>query len=155
MPFVVGIPALVLCVLQLFLDTRERSQPPALADNRSAVEEAEARASQLLGHEVRLDVPHGAEPAAAREMAVGTARRELIVWGYFVGLIAAILLFGFRIAVPLFLLAFLRVFARASWRTALALSIAASLIMLLAFEHLLGTQLHSGFVTDWIVDWLF
>jgi hypothetical protein len=156
MTYVVGIPALGLCVLQLLLDLRERRRPAPVADERSALEEAEARASRLLGHEVRLDVTREpAAPMTADGDGAGTLRRELIVWGYFLGLIAAILLFGFRLAVPLFLVAFLRFFAKASWRMTLALSAAAAVAMLVAFERALGIQLHSGFATDWILERLF
>ena len=41
----------------------------------------------------------------ARRIERERVHREIVVWGYFLGLIAGILLFGFRIAVPIFLVA--------------------------------------------------
>ena len=79
-------------------------------------------------------------------------RREIIVWGYFLGLIACILLFGFRIAVPIFLVAFLRFQAGASWRSALIYGGAGALAMYVLFEKVLRVSLHAGFLTDFIVD---
>ena len=73
-------------------------------------------------------------------------RREIIVWGYFLGLIAGILLLGFRIAVPVFLVAFLRFQAGASWRSALLYGGLGALAMYLLFEKVLRVSLHAGFL---------
>ena len=81
-------------------------------------------------------------------------RREIVVWGYFLGLIACILLFGFRITVPIFLIAFLRFQAGASWRNALIYGGAGALAMYVLFEKVLKVSLHPGFVTDVFVAWL-
>lgn len=151
MPFVVGIPALALCALQLALDLWTRRHPAAPTDALSAIEAAEQRASRLLGHEVRLDAPRGRPAPEVRADPTALVRREFIVWGYFLGLIGAILLFGFRISVPLFLIVFLRLFAKAGWVFTLGLSIAASVVALVLFEKVLGMTLHSGFVTDYLL----
>lgn len=109
MPWVVGIPALALCLAQLGLDLRRREGP-----------EREAAASP---------------------------RREAAMWAYFLALVGGILLFGFRVAVPLFILVFLRHWARASWPLALGLTAAASVILYLVFVQGLNVALHEGFVT--------
>lgn len=117
MPFIVGIPAIALCLLQLALDFRasRRNQVPA------------------VGGGVEL-------------------RRELLMWAYFIGLVVGILLFGFLVTIPVFVVVFLRHWARASWRFALGLTAAASVVLYLALEQGLGVVLHPGFVTEYLLE---
>jgi hypothetical protein len=117
MPFIVGIPAIALCLLQLVLDFRasRRNQAPA------------------AGEAVEL-------------------RRELLMWAYFITLVGGILLFGFLLTIPLFALVFLRHWARASWRFALGLTAAASVVLYLALVQGLGVALHPGFVTEYVLE---
>jgi hypothetical protein len=122
MPFVAGIPAIALCLLQLALDFRDspRVKAPALADGGGS-----------------------------------TPRREIIMWGYFIGVIGGVLLFGFLLTIPVFVVVFLRHWARASWRFALGLTAAASVILYLVFVQGLGVALHPGFVTEILLDRFF
>lgn len=155
MPFVVGLPAIGLCLLQLALDFRERRRV-ALVDPRNAFEKAQETVSRIAGRQVEFEIAHeqpaavtvDAEPLTEREMV----RRELVLWGYFLGFIAGILLFGFWVAIPVFLVSFLRFQAKSSWRTSLALGLAASLAFFLVFEKGLRVSLHPGFVTEYLFD---
>jgi hypothetical protein len=113
MPWVVGIPAIALCLLQLVRELR-------------AAGEARGEPSSL--------------------------GREAAMWGYFLGLVGGILLFGFLLAVPVFLLAFLRHWARASWPLALALAGAASLVYYLVFVEGLNVALHQGFLIEQLLE---
>ena len=79
-------------------------------------------------------------------------RRELILWGYFLGFIAGILLFGFWIAIPVFLVTFLRFQAKSSWTTSLLLGIGASIALYFVFERGLKVQVHRGFVVTYVLD---
>jgi hypothetical protein len=124
MPWVVGIPAIALCLLQLGMDLRA-ARRSGRAELRSAAEE--------------VDPP-------------GTFRREAAMWGFFLGLVAGILLFGFLAAVPVFVLLFLRTWARASWPLALGLVAAASVVLYLVFVQGLNVALHQGFVTQYVLD---
>lgn len=151
MPFVVGIPAILLCLLQLVLDARARRRPPASADARSDIERAQATASQIVGHQVEFGAPGLPEPQLSSTERV---HRELILWGYFLSFIAGIVLFGFWVAIPLFLVSFLRFQAKASWRTALLLGTGASVALFLMFEWGLKAQVHRGFVTSFVLDQL-
>jgi hypothetical protein len=119
MPFIVGIPAIVLCLLRLGLDLRDalRSKAPA--------------------------------PAAHDER---TVRREMIMWAYFIGLAGGLLLFGFLLAIPVFVVVFLRHRAQTSWRFALGLTAAASVVLYVVFVQVLGVALHPGFVTEYVLD---
>jgi hypothetical protein len=156
MPFVIGFPAIALCLLQLFLDARERrlAREGALADaGLSDIEKAELQVSRAAGRPIHFDVGEMLLPAAEpgidpREQV----RREGIAWAYFLALIIGIILFGFHIAVPIFLLVFLRYRAETSWKVAIGGTLLASFVLFFAFEYLLRIPLHTGFVTDWVKD---
>ena len=148
MPFVVGIPPILLCLLQLVLDARARRREAV--DTRSESEKTQEAVARMVGHPIDTVAPAGAAPISPEE----TRRRELILWGYFLGFIGGILLFGFWAAIPVFLVAFLRFQAKASWRTTLLLGIGASVALFLVFERGLKVQVHRGFVTTFVLDHL-
>ena len=156
MPFVVGLPAIGLCLLQLLLDMRERRRVAAAADHRSAFEKAQETVSRIAGRQVEFEVAH--EQPAIVETDVPaegeTVRRELVLWGYFLGFIGGILLFGFWVAIPVFLVAFLRFQAKSSWRTSLVMGVAASIAFFLIFEKGLRVSVHPGFLTEYVFDQL-
>jgi hypothetical protein len=141
MTFVVGIPAIALCLLQLGLDLY-RWRAARATGGSGDFEQAH---TSTFGR--RENLPFAEMPPDRR-----TVHRELIIWGYFLGLIATVLLFGFRVAVPLFLVGFLRFQAKATWRNSLVYGIGAAAIMLLLFEKGLGAALHSGFITDYLLS---
>jgi hypothetical protein len=154
MPWVVGIPPILLCLLQLVLDARERRRAAEAVDTRSDLEKAQDQVSRMAGRQVDFDMaalPGADAPQTSPEEQV---RRELILWGYFLGFIGGILLFGFWVAIPVFLVGFLRFQAKSRWRTALLLGIGASIALFLVFEHGLKVQLHRGFVVSAVVDYL-
>lgn len=113
MPWVVGIPAIALCLLQIGLDWR-------------AAARSEASAIELS--------------------------REAAMWGYFIGLVAGILVFGFLVTIPVFLALFIRRWGQASWRFALALAAAGSAALYLGFVKGLGVALHAGFLTEYLLE---
>jgi hypothetical protein len=147
MPLVVGVPAILLCVLQMFLD--QRAAPSAAKDNRSEMEKAEERVSQMTGRRMEFDAAQIAPGVSVVENEAGVAAtREFIIWGYIIGFVAGILLLGFNIAVPLFLLFYLRREARCSWaRSAIYSAIGCGLI-LGGLTLGLKLQLHTGFLTS-------
>jgi tripartite tricarboxylate transporter TctB family protein len=150
MTFVVGIPAIALCLLQLGLDVY-RHRTIHAADARTDFGHAEQQAAALG---LRVHSGHALESSTFSDTALDPGdrvRRELVVWGYFLALIAAILLLGFRVAIPLFLVAFLRFQAKATWRKALVLGIGAAVVLLLLFEKGLGVSLHTGFSTEYLL----
>jgi hypothetical protein len=152
MPFVVGIPAIGLCLLQLVLDTRERRRVAESAVQPSLFAEKEADISRLAGRKVDFEVAHEALPVVQTEpefSAKETARRELTLWGWFLGFVGSILLFGFWITIPIFLVSFLRLQARASWRMALLLGIGATAVLYFAFETVFRIEVHPGFITSY------
>jgi hypothetical protein len=150
MPFVLGFPAIALCLLQLVLDARERRATVRTA-GLSEIEKAEEQISRAAGKPIHFDVGEMLLPQTdldPREQI----RRELIAWGYFLGLILGIILFGFHVSVPLFLFLFLRYRAKASWRMTIGLTLAASIALFFVFERVLRISLHPGFITDRVMD---
>jgi hypothetical protein len=151
MPFLVGIPAIALCLLQLALDLYRRRAPAADA-TEDPLKQAGDHVAQIAGRRVSFDMP--SENAMFTESTQDQServRREIMVWGYFLGLIAGILLLGFRIAVPVFLITFLRFQAGTSWRNALLYGGAGALVMYLLFERLLRVSLHTGFLVELLI----
>lgn len=153
MPFVVGIPAIVLCLLQLALDARERRLGETeVSDTRSELEKAEEKVSRMVGRRVDFQISHEFMAGAGAEIPPEEmVRREMMLWGYFLGFIAGIILFGFWVAIPIFVVAFLRFQAQASWLFSLGLGIGASSLMYFGFERLFRVVLHTGFITDYVL----
>lgn len=146
MPLTIGIPAIGLCLLQVYLDLRRKD---ATTQERDEIREAEEKASRVVGHEVHFEHVEIADvPTDPRELV----RREVIAWSYFLGFVVGILLFGFWISIPIFLISFLRERAKASWTKALLLGGTASIAFYLIFTKGLGVTLHQGLITGWIVD---
>src|SRR5262249_7528737 len=136
MPYTVGIPAIALCLLQLALDVYRRRQPGE--ESADALKQAEDQVARIAGRRVQFDMPSDSAlftdgPHDERERV----RREIIVWSYFLGLIAGILLFGFQVAIPIFLITFLRYQADASWRNAILYGGIGALAMYVVFEKVL------------------
>ena len=133
MPFIVGIPGIVLCLLQLFLDWRNPAGSAA---------EAAQPAARFVGGLALPEIPHELEPSGS-EMV----RREAVLWSYFIGFVGGLLVFGFWISVPIMLVSFLRYQARLSWAAALSAGLGGSLVLYLVFEVALGIRLYPGFAT--------
>ena len=156
MPFIVGIPAIALCLLQLALDLYRRRAPATAAaadDDRDPLKQAEDQVARMAGRRVPFDMPsENALFTASAQDEREHVRREIVVWGYFLGLIAGILLLGFRIAVPIFLVVFLRFQAGASWRNTLLYGGLGALAMYLLFEKVLRVSLHTGFLIDLVLS---
>ena len=143
MIFVVGFPAIGLCLLQLFLDFREsRSATRApSADIPGVPPEVAAMQMNMTGAGLTVE-------AYTPEVV----RKELIMWGYVLALIVGILLFGFYITVPVFLVVFLRTYAEAGWRWALGLPAIVSVFLYLMLGYVFRMTLHTGFVTEYLTD---
>lgn len=155
MPFLIGIPAIALCLLQLFLDMRDSNRAGAAVskDTRSEIEKAQEEIARIAGRKIDFEsapqqlatVERTADPAELR-------RREIILWAYFVGLVGGVLLFGFLLTLPVFLAIFLRGWAKTSWRFALALAAAASIVLYAIFIQGLRVVPHTGFVIEYVLE---
>jgi hypothetical protein len=112
LPWVIGVPGVLLCAAQLVNELRSRPGKPV------------------------------AEPAERR--------RELMMFGWVAIFIAGILLFGFIIASPVLVAAYLHL----DWRERpLAIALSAGLCwatLYLVFERALGMDLFDGLVFAWL-----
>jgi hypothetical protein len=134
MPYVVGIPGIGLCLLQLALDYK-RAAGLSTYRFRSAPKAGKPE-------ELATDEP---------EFGPQTVKREFLLWFYVLAFIGGILLFGFYVAMPVMLVTFLRREAGASTRFALLLGGGATLVLYLMFGALLQIRLHPGFLTPVIL----
>lgn len=154
MPYVIGIPAIALCLLQLLLDMRQARRAPK--QERTIAEEmraAEERVSRMTGRQMRFDVAHDANLPTEDIATTNTARsRELATWLAFTALLAGIVLFGFAIVAPLFVFSFLRLIAGLGWRRAAIYAILAGVFIHAVFEIGLQSELHRGLLTEYFVS---
>ncbi len=136
MPFVVGIPGIALCLLQLALD---------------GVRAYDGHVSRHFQTAPKAGKPAEAGPAELPEFGRHTAKRELKMWAYVVAFIAGVLALGFYVSVPVMLTTFLRREAGASWRRTLLLGVGATFVLYLMFAVLLQIRLHPGFLTPLVL----
>lgn len=125
-PLVVGLPGIALCLVQLAFD---------LGYGRAVLSSAAPKLGRPEGF---VEVP--------TELSSGTLRRELAAWAYFLAFIAALLAFGFHIAVPALLFVYLWREARLGWIRALAAGMGALAVMVFVFGEMLRFPLFPGFV---------
>ena len=76
------------------------------------------------------------------------SERVLFLW--IACLLALVLLAGMAAGIPLFLLAYMRVHFRESWRASLLLSGAMAVMLGVGLQYLLGMPLHPGLVAGWL-----
>jgi hypothetical protein len=97
----------------------------------------ELRASRSAAHEEQIDL-----------------RKDLPIYLWVWGFVGAVVAFGFVLAAPVMLFAYLRWRSRESWWLSLVLTAAVFGILYGLFETALGVPLFEGLVTPMIEDWL-
>jgi hypothetical protein len=134
MPFVVGIPAIMLCLLQIVLDLRAGKQAEGPKDHRSEMEIAQERMSRMTGRQMTFEAVNIAPEITVSENPTGIAEsREFIIWIYVL---------------------FLRWEAKCSWLKAALYSGIGSSALMFIFTYVLKFQLHKGFITERVMDFL-
>jgi hypothetical protein len=95
--------------------------------------------------------PQGGE-AKDFQLSIGkqTARRTAEAFAWIIGFFAAIVLLGFPIAVPLFMLLYLKLQGREGW----VLSIVMTVAVWGVFYGLFDRLLHLPFAAGWLLTWL-
>jgi len=136
MPFVVGIPGIALCVLQLALD---------------AVRAYDGQLSRIFQTAPKAGKPVETVDTEQPEFGRHTAKRELRMWSYVVAFVAGILAVGFYVSVPIMLVTFVRREAKSSWRSALLLGIGGVAALYFVFGFVLHIRLHPGFLTPLVL----
>jgi hypothetical protein len=124
-PLVMGIPLLVLALVQLILDLRGKTGPTV---ERPAMDLAPS-----------ADVA----PEVAR-------RRTLAIFAWMAAFIVLVFLLGFPLAVPLFMFSYLVLQSAAGWWGSLALTAAAWGFFYGLFERLLHLPFAAGLIQTWL-----
>ena len=151
MPFVVGIPAIALCIVQLVLDLRRKPVMEAGGESNELME-AEARIKQMTGRDVSFDVARDTSiPQEEFLPEEEAAKREKILWAAFLGLIAGIILIGFHVMMPLFIILFLRYLASYTWTRSIIAGLIGAGIIIGIFEYVLRNELFRGLLTNWVM----
>jgi hypothetical protein len=117
LPLVIGIPGIVLCLVQVVID---------------------GIAAQRTGADTALS-------------PTPKAIREAVLLGWFLGFLLVVLFFGFLIAAPVMIFAFLYFDQRETLRLAAIMAAAGFAVLYFVFETLLELILFSGLVTEWLV----
>lgn len=126
MPLVVAIATWLLLVVELAREIRLARQGRGSSAFADASGDAEA-----------LPIPR--RPSSERAM-----------FGWIGILLALMVVAGMAAGVPLFLLAYMRVHFRESWRAALLLSGAVAVLLSAGLQYLLGLPLHAGVIAGWL-----
>jgi hypothetical protein len=114
-PWFVGISMLVLTLIQSALELCQSARPESPEEDQ---ETGDLQVDWTIG--TRLVV-----------------RRVSIIFGWLVGLFLGIWLFGFFIAVPLFVLLYLKFQGREGWLLSFSLTLAALLFLIAVFDQIL------------------
>lgn len=80
------------------------------------------------------------------DLSKAEKRREIWIVVWFTGCTFLIYVFGFVIGIPLFLLAFLKIWGKESWVLSVALSAVVLGVVWLSFVYFLSVPLHEGIV---------
>jgi uncharacterized membrane protein YuzA (DUF378 family) len=137
MPLVVGIPGLVLCLLQLVQDYL-RSRKSSVLEHFHSQPQAGTPVAPAGESEEQEFGPH-------------TVRNEITMWVYLVGYITSILLFGFLISIPILVALYLHFEAKASRLVSIIAGLASVTVVYFLFEYILRFKLHEGFVTSQVI----
>src|SRR3972149_1245882 len=92
------------------------------------------------GHAVDFELTTAVEPALAQ-------KRTLLICTWIIGFLALIIAFGFPLAVPLFVFAYLKIAGREPW----TLSIVLTLVSWMFMEGVFDRFLHVPFPEGWIL----
>ena len=155
MPMVIGIPGIGLCLLQLFLDWRNRGRTKQQSeeDLKQEMRDAEEKVSRMTGRQMRFDVAHEMTMPIEEVASAATAqKREKLMIAAFGALVGGVILFGFLVTLPVFLILFLRHIAGLRWGTSLLAAIIATAVLFGIFEFVLKAQLYRGLVGGYLAD---
>lgn len=119
-PRVIGVPLLALSLVEMLL---------------CLVSAEKAREGHAVDFEMTMDV----DPLVAR-------KRTLAIFSWTLGFMALILLFGFTLAVPLFVFLYLKLAGKEGW----VLSLSMTALSWLTMEGLFNRLLHLPFPEGWL-----
>lgn len=132
-PLLISLTGLVLCIIQLFLDIKNNSK-----DSRENAEDIVD-----IGSDFSI-------PASV------VRARALLFLFWYSSLTICIWLVGFKIAIPIFFVSFLRIEGKVSWTVTFILTAVSIYAIFFHFENLLGVYWPDALFKKWInISWLF
>lgn len=135
-PWAMGIPALILCAIQLYLEVRRSSRGAAAADDNSGVMDL------TVDREVPLAL---------------VVRRGGNMFAWIFGLFASILLIGFVITAPLFIWLYLTFQAREKWWVSVLWTVIIVVFLLGLFHFILRVPWPHGIIElpqEKLLEWI-
>lgn len=126
----ISAPALLCLLAQLVIDLRRKIQPGI---SEHVLETADLPVDRSIP--TRLVVQRG-----------------LIFLAWLLGLFAAIWVIGFKAALPLFMVLYLVIEARAGWRLSLVMTVLVVIVQLVLFDQLLQIAWPEGVLVSWIEE---
>ncbi|MGE5538983.1 MAG: tripartite tricarboxylate transporter permease [Gemmatimonas sp.] len=122
-PVIVGVGGLLFCTLSLLNDLfKSQNIRKATAEGK------------LTQEKIHMDIGSNIDHLGTRVIV----SRGMIFFGWMLGFMAAMALFGLIPTVPLFIVAFMRIEAREPWRIVLPMAIAMTLFIYVVFDQLLA-----------------
>ena len=131
-PLIIAIPTLLLTLLQLLID-----MIPAVGRRFSFLQEYD-----LFG----IDTGRAVAPSEESRSSGTVFRRELNFAAWLLLLMALIYFLGYLVAIPLFLVLFLRLRSSESWFMTLSITAVTWAFVYLVFIVVMGAPLHEGVV---------
>ena len=157
LPLVIGVPGIVLTLVQTCIDVADYKKVGGVIDPRTDFEKYMDDISKHTGGKVQMELKEGTKgfQTLVEDHSVMTQdrnRREIILFGYFFSLLGLVLLFGFWIGYPIFMLAFLRFYSGESWKLSAALTFGSFAVMYSLLVMVLEQVLFEGFVTGYVMN---
>ena len=131
-PVIIAVPTLLLTLLQLLID-----MIPAVGRRFSFLQDYD-----LFG----IDTSRAAEPSEESRPSSSIYRRELNFAAWLLLLMALIYFLGYLVAIPLFLISFMRLRSSESWRMTLSITAVTWTFVYVVFIVVMGAPLHEGVV---------
>lgn len=161
MPLVIGIPGIAFSLLQLCLEIRAAMRVVAKPrDARSEFEKYQDEINRFAGDtKVSLDIIKEEPTMTVTEApmdAAEEARRLKVMFSYFFATVAGVIVFGFWVTIPVFLVCFLRFVEKDSWKFALMVAGIATAGIYVLFELVMHMFLFRGLLYEAMLDrgWL-
>lgn len=125
-PFAIGIPMLILAIIQVFLDLKGVQSKPDSG-----------------GAPVDFQVTQTVDPIVAK-------KRAIIIFSWIVGFLVGIWLLGFPIAIPLMVFTYLKIQSKESWVLSIVFTVVSFIFFWLLFVRLLNLPFPEGLIITWL-----
>lgn len=125
-PLAIGIPMLILAIIQVFLDLKGVQSKPDSG-----------------GAPVDFQVTQTVDPIVAK-------KRAIIIFSWIVGFLVGIWLLGFPIAIPLMVFTYLKIQSKESWVLSIVFTVVSFIFFWLLFVRLLNLPFPEGLIITWL-----